>query len=89
MSYAKGASWMHIVDSIQSESKLEVIVPHPTCVRRTLQDVVTKQRMRMLLQCLDDRFTMDEVKCNVSNDWYLANKDHFVLFYSWYGLLSI
>ena len=51
MSYAKGASWMHIVDSIQSESKLEVIVPHPTCVRRTLQDVVTKQRMRMLLQC--------------------------------------
>ena len=79
MSYAKGASWMHIVDSIQSESKLEVIVPHTTCVRRTLQDVVTKQRMRMLLQCLDDRFTADEVKCNVSNDWYLANKDHFVL----------
>ena len=53
MTYAKGAAWMQLSDSMQ--------------------------RMRMLVQCLSERFAADSIRCNVSNDWYLADKDHFVL----------
>ena len=79
MTYAKGAAWMQLSDSMQRENKIELIIPHPTIVEKTLQDAVNKQRMRMLVQCLSERFAADSIRCNVSNDWYLADKDHFVL----------
>ena len=78
MTYAKGAAWMQLPDSMQRESKLEVIIPHSTIVERLLPEVVKKQQMRMLVQCLSERLAADSVRCNVSNDWYLADKDHFV-----------
>ena len=79
MTYAKGAAWMQLSDSMQRENKIELIIPHPTIVEKTLQDAVNKQRMRMLAQCLSERFAAYSIRCNVSNDWYLADKDHFVL----------
>ena len=81
MCYAKGASWMEIEDSVRHEDKLELIIPHTTCVRRTLQDAVEEQRRRMLVQCLSERFAADSIRCNVSDDWYLADNDHFVLLF--------
>ena len=78
MTYAKGAAWMQLADSMQRESKLELIIPHATIVERVLPEVVKKQQMRMLVQCLSERLAADSVRCNVSNDWYLADKDHFV-----------
>lgn len=79
MYYTGGASWMEIADSVQYEDKLELIIPHNTCVRQTLQDAVEKQRRCMLVHCLSERFAADSIGCNVSDDWYLADKDHFVL----------
>ena len=69
---------MQLADSMQRESKLELIIPHATIVERVLPEVVKKQQMRMLVQCLSERLAADSVRCNVSNDWYLADKDHFV-----------
>lgn len=79
MTYAKGAAWMQLPDSMQRENKIELIIPHPTIVEKTLQDAVNKQRMRMLVQCLSNRLAADSVHGDVSNNWYLADKDHFVV----------
>ena len=79
MTYAKGAAWMQLADSMQRESKLELIIPHTTFAGKTLQDAVDKQRMRMLVQCLSNRLAADSVHGDVSNNWYLADKDHFVV----------
>ena len=79
LTYAWGASWMQITDSLQRESKLELIIPHTTFAGKTLQDAVDKQRMRMLVQCLSNRLAGDSVRGDVSNNWYLADKDHFVV----------
>lgn len=79
MTYAKGAAWMQLPDSMQRENKIELIIPHPTIVEKTLQDAVNKQRMRMLVQCLSNRLAADSVRGDVSNNWYLADKDHFVV----------
>lgn len=86
MTYKKGDAWMQLADSIKQENKLELIIPHPTIIERTLQDAVDKQRMHMLVQCLSSRLTTDDVKCNVSNAWYLADKDHFV--FAFHGAAS-
>ena len=79
LTYAQGASWMQITDSLQRESKLELIIPHTTFAGKTLQDAVDKQRMHMLVQCLSNRLAADSVHGDVSNNWYLADKDHFVV----------
>ena len=80
--YPKGISWQEVRDSMQTSTKLEIIVPHRATVVNSVASAVQKQQINLLITCLSNRLNAQKIDCNVSNNWYLADKDHFVLSFS-------
>ena len=80
--YPKGVSWQEVRDSMQTSTKFEIIVPHRTTTVNSIASAVQKQRMNLLIACLSNRLNALKTGCDVSNNWYLADKDHFVLSFS-------
>ncbi len=80
--YPKGTSWQEVRDTMQTSTKLEIIVPHRTTVVHSIASAVQKQQMDLLITCLSNRLNALKTGCDVSNNWYLGDKDHFVLSFS-------
>lgn len=55
------------------------MIPHPCVVERTLGDAVRKNMGRLLVRAISSRFNGRKLKTNVSDQWYLSDKNHLVL----------
>lgn len=79
LTYDKGVKIMEVRDSIKQRSVLELILPHPTTVGRDVETTVLKERERFTSYALEHRFNARHYSCNVSDDWYFSDINHFVL----------
>lgn len=66
----KGIHLSEIRDSLQTKTKVELMIPHPCVVERTMEDAVMKQMGRLLVRAVSSRFQGRKLKTSVSDQWY-------------------
>lgn len=79
LTYPAGIQIQETCDTLSKNMHLELMIPHQTVVTSTLDDVVRKERANLLVRLLSRRFYNRKISCQVSDSWYLADKNHFVL----------
>lgn len=79
LAYNKGVTLQTVTDSDATAQRLELIIPHPTTVVSHVKAHVQKERERLAMRLLSERLRTHGVRADVSNQWYLAATDHFVL----------
>lgn len=79
LAYAEGIQISEIRDSLRSHTKVELMIPHPCVVERTMSDAVKKETGRLLLRAITQRFQGRGIKADLSDSWYLSDKNHLVL----------
>ena len=80
--YRPGVMLMEQRDTLNTSSRLELIVPHQTTETSTIEATVEKARDDIFQQLVAARLDAAHIPCNVSDKWYLADQNHFVFFYS-------
>lgn len=86
LTYRKDVTVDEIQDTLDSHSMLELMVPHPCIVGNTLESTCRKEQGKLLVYLLGRRFDAQKLSCNVSDSWYLASTNHFVLNFSRHSL---
>lgn len=56
LEYAKGIQISEVRDSLRNHTKVELMIPHPCVVERTINDAVKKETGRLLLRAITQRF---------------------------------
>lgn len=79
LEYAKGVTVSEIADTLLRRAELEVMIPHATTMKSTLGDAVEAERNNFLLRAISKRLYNTGHNANVTNHWYLADKEHFVI----------
>lgn len=79
LAYAKGVHRAYVQDPLQTRTKVELMIPHPCTVERTLEDAIKKEKGRLLITAISSRFRARRLKTDVADQWYLSDKNHFVL----------
>lgn len=79
LEYAEGVTVSEIADTLVRRAELEVMIPHEAGMKSTLDDAVTAARSRLLLRAVNRRLYDTGHHANVTNHWYLADKEHFVI----------
>ncbi len=79
LEYAPGTAVKNVTDSMARSMSMELIIPHETVMRRTLGEAVEAGRDRMLVKAVSGRLYDTGRRASVSNNWYFADKDHFVV----------
>ena len=79
LEYTRGIHLASIRDSLQTRTKVELMIPHPCTVERTMEDAITKEKGRLLVSAISSRFRARKLKTDVTDQWYLSDKNHFVL----------
>ncbi len=74
--YSEGVELMSLPIKYDNNYKMELIVPHNTVFTTTLTKQIENGRLRMAVSILDSR--MQEVGANVTDHWYVADKNHLV-----------
>ncbi len=82
LNYSHGTHWMMLQDSLRRDFRLEMIVPHSTIIENNVDAAVRKQRLAMLVTALNHRLQATAAGADASDNWYLADKSHFVLSFS-------
>ncbi|MCM1108347.1 MAG: insulinase family protein [Clostridium sp.] len=76
--YRKGTQISKVIDSLQLRDEVELMIPHPCVITRTLDDVRRQEMGSMLVSALTHRLQKLRIPCDVSNNWYLSDKEHLV-----------
>ena len=79
LEYAGGVTVKNIADTMARSMSFELIVPHTAVMRRTLGDAVSFGRNRMLVRGISSRLYETGRYATISNNWYFADKEHFVV----------
>ncbi len=79
LTYAKGSSVKCVDDTLSRRISFEMMIPHKAVMKRTLGDALLAERSRMLIQAISNRLYKSGKSASVSNSWYLADKEHFVI----------
>lgn len=79
LSYDKGMQLQVSDNDNATSQRLELIIPHPTIVSKTIENAVDKARMRLLIRAVNARLAARGIRCDVSDAWYLAETNHMVL----------
>ncbi len=79
MEYAAGTTLKAIEDTLVRRMTLDLMVPHKAVMKETLGDAVRYYRNEMLLKGISNRLYDRDLDASVSNHWYLADKEHFVV----------
>lgn len=82
LTYRRGITLKELRDTLDTNSSLELMVPHPCVVGNTIETTYQKELGRLLVYLLSRRFDARKMSCNVSDSWYLASTNHFVLSFS-------
>lgn len=78
LDYPDGLSFKEVDDSLNTSSKLELIIPHATTPTGSIEAYVQHSRMNILVRALGHRLAQHGIDATVSDNWYLADKNHFV-----------
>lgn len=79
LDYVKGIQLSEVRDSLRNRTKVELMIPHPCVVERTMDDAVKKETGRLLVRAIERRFYGRRIKADVSDSWYLSDKNHLTL----------
>lgn len=79
LTYKPGIQMMEMTDSLDTSSRLELMVPHTIKPVSTIAQSIQKARQEMLTLAVSHRLSTTRIPCVVSDKWYLADKNHFVL----------
>ena len=79
LDYTEGVHFKELTDSLPQKSVLELMVPHPCVVARDLESLADKELGNLLVDAVNSRLSMVRIPCTVSDNWYLADKNHFVM----------
>ena len=82
MSYSPCVAMQTVVDSLTSSIQVELMVPHLASPHCTIAEALTCQRERMLLNALSTRMQQADIRCDFSDQWYLADKSHWSITFS-------
>lgn len=77
--YDPGIDYAEVQDTLLRRSTLEIMIPHVCASRRTVGDAVESERKDMLIAALSNRFYETDNDASLTNTWYLADKEHFVI----------
>ena len=77
--YAKGVTYAEVCDILRRQMSLELMIPHQSIVSATLEEYLQANRMKLLVRALNHRLGKIGGMADVSNNWYLADKDHFCI----------
>lgn len=81
VNYKAGVTLMELPDTLNTSSRLELIIPHQTTVTSTVEKTIKKARDDLFLQIVTERLDAAHIPCHVSDKWYLADQNHFVFSY--------
>lgn len=79
LAYEPGIALHELRDTLKRSSQLELMIPHPCVVARTVDSHYRKELGNLLVHALTRRFNLQQTDCQVSDSWYLSDKNHFVL----------
>lgn len=79
LEYAPGTTVKNVEDTLLRSMSLELIVPHRAVMKRTIGDAVAYGRNRMLVSAITSRLYATGENATISNSWYFADKEHFVI----------
>lgn len=79
LQYDEGIHLSEVRDTLRNRSRLELMIPHACVVERTVNDAVRKEQERLLVKALTTRLNDRKQRCEVSDQWYLSDKNHFTL----------
>ncbi len=79
LEYAAGTTVKNVEDTLIRNMSFELIVPHQAVMRRTVGDAVAYGRNRMLVSGITSRLYETGKNATISNNWYFADKEHFVI----------
>lgn len=82
LGYRRGMELMELADTLNTSSRLELMIPHQGTVASTLQQAVEQCRDNMLVRAVASRLNAGRVPCLVSDKWYLADQYHLALSFS-------
>lgn len=82
LDYRPGIRMMELRDSLNSSSRIELIIPHLSRPVRSIEDMTEKSRDEIFVQAVAGRLGDAGIPCMVSDKWYLADQNHFVLSFS-------
>lgn len=66
------------LDSLNAHDELEMIIPHPAMVVRTIDDARKKEMRAIAVNALSRRLSEVGIKGDVSDAWYLGDTNHLV-----------
>lgn len=79
LEYAPGITVKSVGDTLARSMNFELIVPHAAVMKRTLGESIVSGRNRMLVRGITSRLHETGNRATVSNSWYFADKEHFVV----------
>ena len=79
LDYQDGVHLKELTDTLPQKSILELLIPHPCVVGRDLESTADKEIGNLLVDAVNSRLMMSRIPCTVSDNWYLSDKNHFVL----------
>ncbi len=78
LDYDPNSQIMVYSDSLIDLQQLEIIIPHPTTVNRTLADMRHSAIGRIITSALNRRLSSFDIPTEVSDAWYLGSTNHLV-----------
>lgn len=79
LAYDEGVQIAEVRDTLRKHTKVELLIPHPCVIERTIGDAIRKETGHLLIRAINRRFHARQVKADVSDSWYLSDKNHWVL----------
>ena len=78
LTYSPSRQLMAVTDTLLTNEELEIIIPHPTTVTRTISDARRKALGNIVINAINRRFHDRGIHGEASNAWYLGDSDHLV-----------
>lgn len=82
LTYEKGIALHEIGDDLKRSSELELMIPHPCVVGNTVGTIYRKELGSLLVRAITNRLQARQIRSNVSDAWFLSDKNHFVFTFS-------
>lgn len=78
LTYSPSRQIMIETDTLQVNDEIEIMIPHPCVVTRTIADARQKELGNLLVKTVSQRFNQRRLNCSLSDAWYLSGTNHLV-----------
>lgn len=77
LDYKKDIIVAEAIDSLGNKAVIDLMLPYNGKVLNTMEDALEKEQAALLVRAVSSRLHSRGVKCDVSDKWYLSDKNHF------------